>query len=162
MPTLTPAAAAGCPTCLLPAACPVLQLCQAPGVPFTLDSSTSNNSQVVLSVPTKDLVAWLMGPNYAATCPLVPSVKELEALQPQAVLEAERADMAPLQQRITHCINREGQYVLKNKVGGRRSSDSSDRGQPRVQCLAGWLLCLPYLAMRSDVLRILVVVFGPC
>lgn len=94
-----------------------------------MDASTSNNSRVVLSVPTKDLVAWLLGPNYAATCPLVPSVKELEALQPQAVLEAECADMAPLQQRITHGINREGAYVVKNKVGGSRLAG---RAQSRV------------------------------
>lgn len=93
-----------------------LQLCLAPGVPFTLDTSSSSNSQVVLSVPTKDLVAWLLGPSYAATCPLVPSVKELEALKPQAVLDAERTDMAPLQQKITHCINREASYVCKSKV----------------------------------------------
>lgn len=91
------------------------QLCLAPGVPFTLDSSSSSNSQAVLSVPTKDLVAWLLGPSYAATCPLVPSVKELEALKPQAVLDAERSDMAPLQQKIAHCINREASYVCKSK-----------------------------------------------
>lgn len=108
------------PRCCCVPVCLPAQLCQAPGVPFTLDASTSNNSRVVLSVPTKDLVAWLLGPNYAATCPLVPSVKELEALQPQAVLEAERADMAPLQQRITHCINREGAYVVKNEVSASR------------------------------------------
>lgn len=94
-----------------------LQLCAAPGVPFTLDSASSSNSQVVLSVSTKDLVAWLLGPSYTVTCPLVPSVKELEALKPQAVLEADRADMAHLQQKVTHCLNRESAYVCKNKVG---------------------------------------------
>jgi hypothetical protein len=87
-------------------------------VPFSLDTSSSNNSQVVLFVPTKDLVAWLVGPAYAATCPLVPSVKELEALQPQVVLDAERVDMAPLQHRITACINQDGALVLQHKVGG--------------------------------------------
>lgn len=76
---------------------------------------------MVLSVPTTDLVSWLMGPQYAATCPLVPSVKELEALKPQAVLEAERVDMAPLQQEITQCINREGSFVLKSQVRARVS-----------------------------------------
>jgi len=86
-------------------------------VPFKLDTNSSNNSQVVLSVPTKDLVAWLLGPDYAATCPLVPSVKELEALKPQAVLEAERDDMGPLQPQITQSINREGAYILSSKVG---------------------------------------------
>lgn len=108
-------------------------------MPFTLDASTSNNSRVVLSVPTKDLVAWLLGPSYAATCPLVPSVKELEALQPQAVLEAERGDMAPLQQRITHCINREGAYVVKDKVGAGEDLDGHvlRRGAGGVCCLAG-------------------------
>jgi hypothetical protein len=85
-------------------------------VPFTLDTSSSSNTQVVLSVPTKDLVGWLLGSAYAATCPLVPSVKELEALKPQAVVDAEHADMAPLQQKITHCINREGSYVVGHKV----------------------------------------------
>lgn len=90
-------------------------------MPFSLDTSSSNKSQVVLFVPTKDLVAWLVGPAYAATCPLVPSVKELEALQPQVVLDAERADMAPRQHRITTCINQEGALVLQHKVGGARS-----------------------------------------
>lgn len=85
-------------------------------MPFTLDTSSSSNTQVVLSVPTKDLVSWLLGPAYAATCPLVPSVKELEALKPQDVVDAERADMTPLQQKITHCINREGAYVVNHKV----------------------------------------------
>jgi hypothetical protein len=95
---------------------PALQLCLAPGVPFELDTSSSSNTQVVLSVPTKDLVNWLLGPAYAATCPLVPSVKELEALKPQAVVDAERIDMAPLQHLVTHCINREGSYVVNHKV----------------------------------------------
>lgn len=91
-------------------------MCLAPGVHFKIDSNASTNSQVVLSVPTQDLVAWLLGPNYASTCPLVPSVKELESLKPQAVLDAEHADMSPVQHKITHCINRESGFVINSTV----------------------------------------------
>jgi hypothetical protein len=102
-----------------------LQLCLAPGAPFTLDTASSSNSQVVLSVPSKDLVDWLLGPSYAATCPLVLSVKELEGLKPQAVLDAERADMAPLQDKIMDLLSKEGSCAINSKVRARDSSEAS-------------------------------------
>lgn len=106
----------GCDICAL-LLCPfmLLQWCAVPGVPFTVDDSSS--TQVILTAQAPDLAQWLLGDQSLLMCPVMPAAAELEGLQETLMLDAEAATLSKCRQQLVEATELERILTQNANVG---------------------------------------------